>query len=408
MRKKILLIFIAFLSGLSLCWPAVFGADNSSEDTLTVTLFISPRCKRCMELKDEFLPQIKEKYKDDKRLEWRELDVSDEENLQMLLSIHAKLGEEKAYVPSILVNHFFLSGKNSIVDNLEDIIVVSLDKEKSRLDFEKVDIIKMFKNFSALSVIGAGLLDGINPCAFAVIVFFISFLAVYGYRKREIILVGSFYCLAVFITYLLIGLGVFKVLYAISNINILIKTFYYFVAVFCFVLFVLALYDYFRFRRDKTSGGQILQLPNFLKKRIHLVIGAHLREKSEARTKQRNAADLIISSFVVGVLVSLLEAACTGQVYVPVIVSILKYPHLRAQAIAYLFLYNLMFIFPLLVIFLLSLLGFSSDKFNEFLKTHLGKIKLLMAALFLALGLFVLGYEHVYKVIEKIFPGFGG
>ena len=181
-------------------------------------------------------------------------------------------------------------------------------------------------------------------------------------------------------------------------------------SILCFLLFGLALCDYFKFKKTKTSGDQILQLPNFLKKRIHFVIGSHLRDKSQARDKEkkRKAIDLIISSFIVGVLVALLEAACTGQVYVPVIVSILKYPHLRTQAVSYLLLYNLMFILPLLFIFLLSLLGVSSDKFNNFLKTHLGKIKLVMAFLFLALGIFVLGYERIYEITEKIFSGFGG
>jgi hypothetical protein len=34
----------------------------------------------------------------------------------------------------------------------------------------------LFKTFSVLTVIGAGLLDGVNPCAFATLIFFISYL----------------------------------------------------------------------------------------------------------------------------------------------------------------------------------------------------------------------------------------
>ena len=48
-----------------------------------------------------------------------------------------------------------------------------------------------FNQITVWAIIGAGLADGINPCAFAVIIFFISFLAVYKYNRKEIILVGS-------------------------------------------------------------------------------------------------------------------------------------------------------------------------------------------------------------------------
>ncbi|MDD5429330.1 MAG: hypothetical protein PHE97_01260, partial [Candidatus Omnitrophica bacterium] len=253
-------------------------------------------------------------------------------------------------------------------------------------DIPKADLASIFRKLSLFTIMGSGLADGINPCAFAVIVFFISFLAVYGYRRKEIVYVGSFYCLAVFLTYLLIGLGLFKFLYAASNIHFFIKGFYYFVAFFCFVMGLAALYDYFRFQKTKDSREAILQLPGFLKKRINFVIGSRLRHR-----EGRSVVSLIFTSFIVGVLVSLLEAVCTGQVYVPTIVFILKDTSLRLKAWVYLILYNLMFILPLVFIFLLSLAGVKSIVFNRFLKKHLGIIKLIMALVFFALGGFIIG-----------------
>lgn len=406
MIKKTFFILAAFLFIFSFnCFSADPVPESSGQDKLAITLFTSPRCKKCLDLKEDFLPTLKEKYKHIDSLEWVEVDISEEDNLKLLLSINSQLGQEGAFVPAVLIDKLFLVGKQAIIDSLEDVIQVSLNTKTSQLDFKEVDMVFIFKKISALSIAGAGLLDGVNPCAFAVIIFFISFLAVYGYRKKEIICVGSSYCLAVFITYFLIGLGFFKFLYAIANIHFLIKFFYYLVAILCFVLSALAFYDYFKFKKTKKPGDLVLQLPKFLKKRIHLVIGSRLRDSSSKgdQRKQRRGFDLIASSFVVGVLVSLLEAACTGQVYVPVIVSILKYPHLRAKALLYLFIYNLMFIFPLLVIFILALFGVGSEKLNLFLKRHLGKIKILMAILFLILGVFVLGYEQIYSFVESAF-----
>jgi cytochrome c biogenesis protein CcdA len=96
--------------------------------------------------------------------------------------------------------------------------------------------------------------------------------------------------------------------------------------------------------------------------------------------------------------VSLLEAACTGQVYLPTIVYIVKNTKLRLKALTYLILYNLMFILPLIVIFILSLVGFSSQKFNVFLKKHLGTIKIILAFIFLLLGLLVIWDEVKFSL----------
>jgi len=247
------------------------------------------------------------------------------------------------------------------------------------------DLIEKFKSLSIFTVISAGLIDGINPCAFAVIVFFVSFLGVYGYGKKEVIYIGTSYVLSVFVTYILIGLGIFKVLYSLSHFYFLMKLFYYSVALLCFILAAFALYDYVRFKRTKQTDGLILQLPEFLKKRINLVIGAGMREKKYARI-----AELCLISLFVGFVVSLLEAACTGQVYIPIITFILKVPYLRLRAFIYLVLYNLMFVLPLIVIFTLSLIGVSSKQFNTFLKRNLGRVKIIMTVLFLTLGIFML------------------
>jgi len=147
---------------------------------------------------------------------------------------------------------------------------------------------------------------------------------------------------------------------------------------------MVALYDYYKFKKTGRSQEAILQLPKFLKKRINIVIGSRMREK------KGGIWGLCVSSFVVGFLVSLLEAVCTGQVYIPTIVFILKNTDLKLKAATYLFLYNFMFILPLIVIFLLSLVGVSSTKFNNFLKKNLGRIKILMALVFFCLGLFIL------------------
>jgi cytochrome c biogenesis protein CcdA len=77
-------------------------------------------------------------------------------------------------------------------------------------------------------------------------------------------------------------------------------------------------------------------------------------------------------------------------VYLPTIAFVLKASPLKLQALGYLLLYNIMFIVPLIVIFVLALMGTTSSQFSAFLKKHLGLIKIFMAVLFFSLGIFLI------------------
>jgi hypothetical protein len=61
-------------------------------------------------------------------------------------------------------------------------------------------------------------------------------------------------------------------------------------------------------------------------------------------------------------------------------------PELAAQAYFYLLLYCLMFIVPLVVVFVLSYLGTTSEQFGQFINRNTGTIKLLTGLLFVGLA----------------------
>ena len=158
----------------------------------------------------------------------------------------------------------------------------------------------------------------------------------------------------------------------------------------CFILAGLALYDFIKFRKTRQTQNLTLQLPRVLKDRIHRIIGLYYRKTKDTQRQEKHTLRLIISAFTVGCFVSLFEAVCTGQVYLPTIVFVLKTTHLKFKAFIYLFIYNLMFIFPLFIILLFALSGITSQQFSKFAQRHMGVIKILMAALFLSLGLLLL------------------
>jgi len=173
------------------------------------------------------------------------------------------------------------------------------------------------------------------------------------------------------------------------NYRIIARVFNILIGVFSIILGIFAVYDLFKFKKTNETEGLLLQLPQAVKYRIHSIIGLHYRKTPQGIVKQ-HVFRLLISALVTGFLVSILEAVCTGQVYLPTITFVLKTTHLKMQAFGLLLLYNLMFIVPLLIIFLFALLGVTSGEFAKLLKRHMGLIKILMACVFFGLGIFLI------------------
>lgn len=370
----------------------------SEENTITLPrliVFYSPNCHECIWAKSKLLPDIEKEYKGQINIEYR--DITDIENYKLLLSLEEKYKVEiKNILPVFFLEGDFLNGQARLDKELKNFIVKSLKKPqgKKKEYLPQVNLIARFKTFQPLAITSAGLIDGINPCAFTVIVFFISFLALQGYRKEELIIIGLSFIFAVFLTYLFIGLGIFSFLYRLKGFWHLIKIFNFSVGIASVILGILCIYDFFKFRKTKQTEGLILQLPKGIKWQIHKIIGMHYRVTGSRGPKPQGARGqifkLFLSALVTGFLVSILEAVCTGQMYLPTIAFILKTTALKLEALLYLLLYNFMFIVPLLIIFFFALLGVSSEGFSKVLRRHLATVKILMAFLFFGLGIFLL------------------
>jgi len=380
----ILILSLAFMAGLT---GGAAARELPREDTLVV--FFSPTCHRCMQIKSEVMPGIEKDFPGI-RIQYK--DISEIENYKLMVQLKERHGSTiENVMPVFYFKGHLLNGTGRVEKGLRALISGSLHEAPRRgSEASSVDLIAYFKSFQPLAVAGAGLTDGINPCAFTVIVFFISFLSLQGYRKREVILIGLTFVFAVFMTYLAIGIGLFGFLYRAGNFWMISKIFNLSVGALSILLGSFALYDFFKFKKTKDTKGLLLQLPEAVKRRIHSVIGQHYRTPKTGQNLRPHLLKLALSALTVGFLVSLLEAVCTGQVYLPTITFVLKTTRLKFQAVAYLLLYNLMFIVPLLIVFLLALLGVTSEQFSRAMRKHLGTVKILMAALFFALGVFLL------------------
>ena len=242
-------------------------------------------------------------------------------------------------------------------------------------------ILDRFAGIAIAGVAGAGFLDGINPCAFATIVFFVSYLIFAGRRRRDIVVMSIFFVIAVFLTYFVIGLGFYQALSFAAGFKAVARVVFIGFGVLAIVLGGVSVFDFVKARQGKLAEMK-LQLPRTVKQKIHETI----KEKT-------SSLGIGVGAFVVGVLISLFEFGCTGQVYLPTITYVVSNPALRTRAIGLLVLYNLMFILPLILISVMGVM-FSSERVGQFLKDRIALIKILTALLFFGLGLLLVFYSH--------------
>lgn len=380
---KPLLLTLAFFAASFSAWAKPVDA----------VLFTSPYCPHCRHLKQDGFPQaFKEKHQDKVCL--TEYDLTQDANNVIFSQTLEAYHLDNAGIPMLIVGETVLQGYpaqigpgadaavQKAIDNNEETRVPGLQREEaSSLQTHET----LFSQITLWAIIGAGLADGVNPCAFAVIVFFVSFLAAYKYTKKEIVIVGSAYCAAVFLAYVLMGLGAFHVLYAMKAFRYVTLAVQWGMVGLCGVFLLLSIYDFVVYQRTKKSEKMLLQLPTNYKVYIHKVMRFFLKDKHSSMWR------LLLAAFIVGFVVSGVEAVCTGQVYLPTIVVILKEVNQHFwRATEFLLLYNLMFILPLVLVFVLTLCGKESATFNDWLKKHLGLTKFILCCVFLGLLILLL------------------
>ncbi len=348
---------------------------------ISLVYFSQAGCIECDRVSYD-LAYLEEKYPN---LQVETFDIRERMSLNEALCERYEVPVEcRLIAPAIFVGDDYLIGEEINAERLEELIE-RYSQEGSGFPWKEIQeqgagtsIIERFRSFTPLTVLGAGLLDGVNPCAFTTIIFFVSYLALMGRKGREILLVGASFTVAVFLTYLLVGLGVLGFLQSLGVFKVFSRIIYILAALLCFLLVALSLYDFYKIRQGKIEDTT-LKLPQALQRRVHQTI----RER-------KNMSGFISATFITGFFVSLLELACTGQVYLPTIIFVTGVPELRGHAIAYLILYNLMFILPLVIIFLLTFYGTTSKELTLFFRAKVATFKLLTALLFAVLGVWLI------------------
>jgi len=224
----------------------------------------------------------------------------------------------------------------------------------------------------------AGLIDGVNPCALSVLIFFITAISPTLKEKKAILIGGIGFTVGSFLAYFMVGLGL---LWFIQSVifSILSSWFYIFIGILALLLGSITLFDFYKAKVGRAKQMKLQMLPR-AKTAVHNLI------HKSATFRRIN----IITGFALGFLVSLFEFPCTGQVYLPILVLIGN-PWSNVKPLFYLTLYNLMFILPVLLVIMASAFLVSSKKLVSLFSRHLANIKLAMACLFFIIATYMFG-----------------
>jgi len=381
---KLKIILFAALSLVIFLLGAFSQICFSANNQVKIYFFYSRDCKECLDIENNYLPRVIQKYSS--LVEIKYFEINEPDNYRLMTELEEKYGIIKNPPPTIFVGDKLLDGEEEIRENLEEVIKLYLDVNegswpeekksvnKSRKGIELDKIVEKFKYLGMITVVGAGLIDGINLCAFATIIIFVLYLTFTGYKRREILKVGIIFALAIFTAYFLIGVGLLEFVQRAKFLPTLSQVITLVFAMGAITLGFLSLYDFYKIKRGKLKEIT-LQLPDKIKERI-----------KKAIWKNSSRKHYLASAFIIGFFVGILEFPCTGQIYFPIVLVLREMPSLRIHALSYLVLYNLMFIVPLLAVFAFVFLGTTSDKLIGLLEKHSGVVKILTAILFFTLG----------------------
>ncbi|MDO5576061.1 MAG: hypothetical protein Q4F84_03200, partial [Fibrobacter sp.] len=323
--------FCIFFQILCLLSFSAFSSETQQQSTqvpnkLLIQFFGSPTCGDCIEIKHTILFPAQKANPD--KLDLRIYDIESDTGFSLLLKLEEAYNVKTSASIEIFFPDTFLTGEEDIKKHGGTMLEyylnnpqrwgaiqdgVSLEKENLS---EK--IAQKFKHYSFLNILVAGLIDGVNPCAIATMIFLVSFLATKKRSRKEILVVGLCFTGSVFLTYLLLGIGAFRIITALDQYRWMSKAIRWSAVGFAGIVGLVSFVDAFRFKKSKKTEDIKLQLPKAVKLRIHKVISGNL-----------SGSKLATGAIVTGFLVTLLEAVCTGQVYLPTIVLMTKQEGLR-------------------------------------------------------------------------------
>ena len=232
-------------------------------------------------------------------------------------------------------------------------------------------------------VIGAAVIDSINPCAFGVLIFLLAYMMKYSKDKKKVLGDGIGYIIGVYLTYLFLGVAIYAAIGSfVESFRAVTVIFYQLIGIIIIIFGILELKDFFLYGK----GPSLSIFPGFvslIKKRT-----AALSKKSST-----NYSYSLLIAVVLGFLVALVELRCTGAPYIAVITILSQSGFSVAGALPFLAAYNIIFVLPLIGIIAIVYHGTGTKRLMQWKNAHKGFMRLATGVLLIALGLFIFFFD---------------
>ncbi len=253
-----------------------------------------------------------------------------------------------------------------------DVITVIFDERPSEAIAEEQQktTAALTPELSLPIIVGFALIDSINPCVIGVLLLLISML-LKAKRRRAILVNGSVYTIGVYVTYLIGGVTLLAVFNAVRSIQQISQMFYMIIGIFVLIAAFLEIKDYFWYGRW-----------------FNLAIPHRFIKHVESGAKGTHAS--LISAFLFGSLVTLVELPCTGAPYLAIITLMSQSGVQFASAFLLLLLYNLVFVVPLIVIIYMAYKGIGYKKMEMWRKENRGFMRLVVGLLLLVISVWII------------------
>ncbi len=309
----------------------------------------------------------------------------------------------QAGVPTVVIykddwkNGYVIQGDTPIIDNLLPLLkkLSALKNETHENNETKVIGAKplnltFLKTRDPLTtlfvVVSVALSDSINPCIISILALLLATLRTLK-KKEEVIMLGGLYVIVVFITYVFIGvllatfLSVANTIIAfglpISNmINI-------FIALIVFAIGLLNIKEAFIYGVGPSlvmSDEQKRQIVDLIKKGTALAI------------------------ITMAPIVTIIEFPCSGIMYLGIIQDMLNIGISNTMLAIYLFIYNIIFVLPLII--MVGAVAWGQDVENVVEKFETERIKyrklirLVMGIVLMLLAMWIFPWEFVVSVVN--------
>lgn len=367
------------------------STQDTGDTQVHLYFFWSQKCPHCLKA----VPFIDSLQRDYAWLQVHSAEISqNRQNLQHYKEMATMLGYEASSVPAFFICGQMITGYDSASGIGQQILdlastcrhtpVTALSAaDDSTLQLPFIGSVEADSNSLLMFTLIIAGMDSFNPCAFFVLMFLLS-LMVHARSRTRMLLIGStFVAISALIYFMFMAawLNLFMMIGAIPAITLI-------AGMIAIIIGIINTKDYFLFRQ-----GPSLTIPESAKPTLY--------RRMRNLLKAENIATMLIGTATLAVAANSYELLCTAG-FPMVYTRLLTLSELSTlQHYAYLVLYNLIYVIPLMIIVIIFSYTLGAYKLTE----QQGRfLKLLSGLMMLGLGLVMLLAPNL--LVSTIWAGF--